>query len=56
MTRHRLEGYRQAAEAAGVAWDDVPVAVCAHNDAAEAERLARTLLACAASRPTRSPP
>jgi DNA-binding LacI/PurR family transcriptional regulator len=44
VTRHRLEGYRQAAEAAGVAWSDVTVAVCAHNDAAEAEQITATLL------------
>jgi len=45
VTRERLEGYRQAAEAAGLAWRDVIVAVCSHNDADEAERLAATLLA-----------
>ncbi|HTJ32719.1 MAG TPA: LacI family DNA-binding transcriptional regulator [Dactylosporangium sp.] len=44
VTRERLEGYRQAAEATGFAWHDVVVAVCAHNDAAEAERIAATLL------------
>jgi DNA-binding LacI/PurR family transcriptional regulator len=47
VTRERLEGYRQAAEGAGIAWQDVVVAVCAHNDAAEAERIAATLLASA---------
>jgi len=47
VTRARLEGYRQAAKDAGVAWRDVVVAVCARNDAAEAERLAATLLASA---------
>lgn len=47
VTRERLAGYRQAAEAAGIAWRDVPVAVCAHNDAAEAERMAATLLTSA---------
>src|SRR5215211_4309271 len=36
VTRERLEGYRQAAEGAGIAWRDVVVAVCARNDAAEA--------------------
>jgi DNA-binding LacI/PurR family transcriptional regulator len=41
VTRHRLEGYR---EAAGSAWPDVVVAVCARNDAAEAERVAAGLL------------
>jgi DNA-binding LacI/PurR family transcriptional regulator len=47
VTRERLDGYRQAAESAGFAWRDVVVAVCARNDAAEAERLAATLLASA---------
>ncbi|MEU7873140.1 LacI family DNA-binding transcriptional regulator [Dactylosporangium sp. NPDC049140] len=47
VTRERLEGYRQAAEATGFAWHDVVVAVCAHNDAAEAERIAATLLSSA---------
>jgi DNA-binding LacI/PurR family transcriptional regulator len=47
VTRERLEGYRQAAEAAGIAWRDVVIAVCARNDAAEAERIAATLLASA---------
>jgi DNA-binding LacI/PurR family transcriptional regulator len=44
VTRERLEGYRQAAEEIDIAWDRVPVAVCAHNDAAEAERITATLL------------
>ena len=47
VTRERLEGYRQAAEAAGIAWRDVVIAVCARNDAAQAERVAATLLASA---------
>jgi DNA-binding LacI/PurR family transcriptional regulator len=47
VTRDRLDGYRQAAEAAGFAWGDVRVAVCARNDVAEAERLAAALLASA---------
>ncbi|MGI5204639.1 LacI family DNA-binding transcriptional regulator [Spirillospora sp. CA-108201] len=47
VTRERMEGYRRAAEAAGIAWRDVTVAVCARNDAAEAERTAATLLASA---------
>jgi DNA-binding LacI/PurR family transcriptional regulator len=47
VTRERLEGYRQAAEAAGIAWRDVVIAVCARNDTAEAEHLAATLLASA---------
>jgi DNA-binding LacI/PurR family transcriptional regulator len=44
VTRHRLEGYRQAAEDTGIAWRDVIIAVCARNDAAEAEKIAATLL------------
>lgn len=47
VTRERLAGYRQAAEDAGVAWRDVVIAVCARNDAAEAERIAAALLASA---------
>ncbi|WP_067813026.1 LacI family DNA-binding transcriptional regulator [Actinomadura kijaniata] len=47
VTRERLEGYRRAAEDAGIAWRDVAVAVCARNDAAEAERAAAALLASA---------
>nr|WP_275406665.1 substrate-binding domain-containing protein [Actinomadura bangladeshensis] len=47
VTRERLEGYRQAAEDAGIAWRDVTIAVCARNDTAEAERIAATLLASA---------
>ncbi len=45
VTRDRLEGYRLAAEDVGLRWRDVRVAVCARNDAAEAERMAATLLA-----------
>jgi DNA-binding LacI/PurR family transcriptional regulator len=45
VTRHRLEGYQQAAESTGIAWRDVIIAVCARNDAAEAERIAKTLFA-----------
>jgi DNA-binding LacI/PurR family transcriptional regulator len=45
VTRRRLEGYRQAAGEAGIGWDDVPVAVCARNDAGEAERITTELLA-----------
>lgn len=45
VTRERLEGYRRAAEDAGIAWRDVTIAVCARNDAAEAERIAAALLA-----------
>jgi DNA-binding LacI/PurR family transcriptional regulator len=47
VTRERLAGYREAAESAGFAWREVVVAVCAHNDAVEAERMAATLLASA---------
>jgi DNA-binding LacI/PurR family transcriptional regulator len=47
VTRERLEGYRQAAEDAGIAWRDMVIAVCARNDAAEAERIAATLLSSA---------
>ncbi|XRQ10131.1 LacI family DNA-binding transcriptional regulator, partial [Actinomadura welshii] len=48
VTRERLEGYRRAAGDAGIPWGDVTVAVCARNDAAEAERIAATLLASSA--------
>jgi DNA-binding LacI/PurR family transcriptional regulator len=47
VTRDRLEGYREAAEGVGIAWRDVLVAVCGRNDAAEAERIASTLMASA---------
>lgn len=47
VTRDRLLGYAEAAADAGIAWDDVVVAVCARNDADEAERLAAELLASA---------
>ena len=47
VTRERLEGYRQAAGNAGIAWRDVTVAVCARNDEAEAEQMAASLLASA---------
>jgi DNA-binding LacI/PurR family transcriptional regulator len=45
VTRHRLEGYREAAADAGMPWDDVVVAVCSVNDADEAYEQARALLA-----------
>jgi DNA-binding LacI/PurR family transcriptional regulator len=48
VTRDRLEGYRQAADDVGIMWRDVVVAVCARNDAAEAERTTATLLSSAA--------
>ncbi|MBG0567339.1 LacI family DNA-binding transcriptional regulator [Actinoplanes aureus] len=44
VTRERLAGYRDAAEDAGFAWQDVTVAVCARNDPAEAEQMAAALL------------
>jgi DNA-binding LacI/PurR family transcriptional regulator len=47
VTRERLNGYRQAAEDVGLAWRDVLVAVCARNNAAEAEQIATTLLSSA---------
>ena len=47
MTRDRLDGYREAAEAAGFAWDDLLIAVCAHNDVTEAEQIAAALLTSA---------
>jgi DNA-binding LacI/PurR family transcriptional regulator len=47
VTRDRLAGYREAAEAAGTAWSDVRVAGCARNDVAEAERVATALLTSA---------
>jgi DNA-binding LacI/PurR family transcriptional regulator len=47
VTRDRLDGYREAAEAAGFAWDDVLIAVCAHNDVTEAEQIAAALLTSA---------
>jgi DNA-binding LacI/PurR family transcriptional regulator len=44
VTRERLQGYRQAANDVGIAWQDVLVAVCARNDSAEAQLVADTLL------------
>ncbi len=44
VTRDRLAGYRDAATEAGIAWDDVQVAVCGRNDVGEAERWATQLL------------
>lgn len=44
VTRERLVGYREAAHAVGIAWEDVLVAVCARNDADEAQRIAAKLL------------
>ncbi len=45
VTRARLEGYREAAEAAGFAWSDVLTAICPDNDRREAEERAAVLLA-----------
>jgi DNA-binding LacI/PurR family transcriptional regulator len=45
VTRHRLAGYRDAAEAAGFDWRNVTVAVCARNDEVEAEQMTARLLA-----------
>jgi DNA-binding LacI/PurR family transcriptional regulator len=47
VTRHRLEGYQKASEAAGIPWRDVVIAVCSRNDAAEAERITAALFASA---------
>lgn len=47
VTRERLEGYRNAIEDLGLAWEDTTVAVCARNDAAEAEYVAADLLGSA---------
>ena len=47
VTRDRLDGYREAAEAAGVTWDDIVIAVCAHNDVTEAEQITAALLTSA---------
>lgn len=38
VTRERLAGYRDAVEAAGLDWAEVPVVVLARNDPAEAEQ------------------
>ena len=47
VTRERVAGYRQAAEDAGLLWRNMIVAVCARNDASEAERMAAGLLSAA---------
>jgi DNA-binding LacI/PurR family transcriptional regulator len=44
VTRHRLAGYREAAEDLGCSWAEVVVAVCSRNDAAEAEAVTASLL------------
>ncbi len=45
VTRHRLEGLREACVATGAAWERVPVLVCSRNSAAEGEAATATLLA-----------
>ena len=45
VTRHRLEGLRDACVASGSAWAGVPVLVCSRNSAAEGEAAAAELLA-----------
>jgi DNA-binding LacI/PurR family transcriptional regulator len=49
--RARLRGYRAAIEAAGLAWEGVPVYECAGNGPADGEAAARVLLS-RNSRPT----
>jgi DNA-binding LacI/PurR family transcriptional regulator len=44
VTRHRLEGFRDAAADLGIDWSTVPVAVCAVNDADTAAAAVRSLL------------
>jgi DNA-binding LacI/PurR family transcriptional regulator len=44
VTRHRLEGLRDACVASGRDWTRVPVVVCARNSAAEAQAAAADLL------------
>src|SRR4051812_42188386 len=44
VTRHRLQGYRDAARDLGRRWESVSVAVCARNDRAEAEVMTAQLL------------
>lgn len=45
VTRHRLEGLRDACVATGADWASVPVVVCSHNSAARGEAAAGELLA-----------
>ncbi|MEV0132474.1 LacI family DNA-binding transcriptional regulator [Dactylosporangium sp. NPDC050688] len=47
VTRDRLAGYRDAAEALGADWSGVPVGVCRTNDEGEARTVMRELLAAA---------
>jgi DNA-binding LacI/PurR family transcriptional regulator len=44
-TRLRLEGYKDAAEGAGVPWEEVPVYECPENVPEEGEKAAKLLLA-----------
>ncbi|PPK92454.1 DNA-binding LacI/PurR family transcriptional regulator [Kineococcus xinjiangensis] len=44
VTRHRLQGYADAASAAGLDWARIPVLVLARNDRAEAEAATQRLL------------
>jgi len=44
VTRHRLQGFRDATTALGIGWSSVQVAVVSRNDAAEARTLIDTLL------------
>jgi DNA-binding LacI/PurR family transcriptional regulator len=44
VTRHRLEGLREACIASGAAWAEVPVVVCPRNGAAEGEAAIAELL------------
>lgn len=44
VTRHRLEGFRQAATALGLDWSAMPVAVASRNDASEGAVLVEELL------------
>jgi DNA-binding LacI/PurR family transcriptional regulator len=47
VTRHRLQGFRDAAAGLGIAWSDVKVAVASRNDVGEGSALTDTLLASA---------
>ncbi|MGI8704027.1 MAG: LacI family DNA-binding transcriptional regulator [Candidatus Limnocylindrales bacterium] len=44
VSRGRLRGYREALEAAGLSWDDVPVQECAENSVEEGRAAAERLL------------
>ncbi|HYF64284.1 MAG TPA: substrate-binding domain-containing protein, partial [Herpetosiphonaceae bacterium] len=45
VTQRRFAGYRMALEAAGLRWNDVPIAECADNSEADGGRSMRVLLA-----------